>query len=272
MSERISKSEMYSYYLKDPKIKPFEQKLGEAKIQYFYFDNDLEISTKSNEVVNACLLSGNAVAVYEGAPYNFDQFDFLFLPPEKQITIKIDPKPDTAYKICLIYSQVKNKKDRDFEIQHFDLTKFVPRGELSTRDRVATYRTVWTAIKNGYYMSGFTNIPQKALQQGVLTSVNLVENEYGNMEIYPHIHPEYPEIYIYCIPEEKVAVTQYLINEDGESICRDLEDGDGVFFPGNLGHMNFTKPTYKNLEYCMYMWIIPTYGLEDSVEPITLRV
>jgi len=272
MSQKIDKALMYSYYLEDPKIQSIERKLDQIKVQYFYFDKSLEISTKSHEVLNGCLLEGATKLIYERESYDFTQFDFFFLPPEKKLRIKINTDSHKENKICLVYSEIKKKRKVEFEFKHFDLNNFISRGELSSSDRIATYRTVWTAIKNGYYMSGFTNIPNKALKQGVLTSVNLVENKSGELEIYPHIHPGFPEVYIYCISNEKVAITQYLINENGFSICRDLRDGDGLFFPGNYGHVNFAKPVYKELEFCMYMWIIPTLGLKDNIKPITLRI
>ena len=137
---------------------------------------------------------------------------------------------------------------------------------------MATYRTVWTAFKNGYFMSGFTNIPLESLRSGVITSVNLEETNEGNIEIYPHIHPEYPEVYIMCIDDVNYAVSQYLINTEGKSICKDLSDGEGLFFPGNLGHSNICRPFYKGPKFCMYMWMIATRGKIETVSPITLKV
>jgi hypothetical protein len=101
---------------------------------------------------------------------------------------------------------------------------------------------------------------------------HLIKNENDDIEIYPHIHPEYPEVYIMCIDDENYAISQYLINTKGQSVCRDLSDGEGLYFPGFLGHCNFTRPFYKNIKYCMYMWIIPTFGKVETVEPITIKV
>ncbi len=263
---------MYSFYFDDPKTESIQREFDNVKIEYFYFDNDLKIKTKQNEVLNGCLLSGGASLLYDDTKYNLNQFDLFFLPPERELLIKINPQPSGYYKLCLFYSSIRVEVGAEFEIQHFNLEKFVPRGELSSNEVMAIYRTVWTAIKNGYFMSGFTNIPNGSLKQGVITSVNLEENKEGNIEIYPHIHPDYPEVYIMCIDDDNYAITQYLINNEGCSVCKDLSNGDGLFFPGFLGHSNFARPTYKNLKYCMYMWIIPTFGKIESVNPITLKV
>ena len=268
----FTKTEMYSFYLEDPKIKMIEREISNSKVQYFYFENDLKIKTKKKEVLNGCLLSGNAVIINNDSSYNFDQFDFFFLPPGQELKIKINPQSSKNYKICLFYYPVKGIVDAVFEVANFDLNKFVQRGEHGSRNIMATYRTVWTAIRNGYFMSGFTNIPNESLKQGVITSVNLEENDIGNTEIYPHIHPGYPEVYIMCIDDDKnYAITQYLINTKGQSICRDLTDGEGLFFPGNLGHSNFARPFYKNLNHCMYYWCIATFGKAETVNPITLK-
>ncbi len=268
----INKDKMYSFYFNDPKKGIVQREFDNVKIEYFYFDNDLKIKTKQNEVLNGCLLSGEANLIYDDTKYNLNQFDLFFLPPGRELLIKVNPQPSGYYKLCLFYSPIGVEVGAEFEIQHFNLEKFVPRGALSSNDVMATYRTVWTAIKNGYFMSGFTNIPNGSLKQGVITSVNLEENKEGNIEIYPHIHPDYPEIYIMCIDDDNYAITQYLINNEGCSVCKDLSNGDGLFFPGFLGHSNFARPTYKNFKYCMYMWIIPTFGKIESVNPITLKV
>ncbi|MBD3195898.1 MAG: hypothetical protein GF317_12625 [Candidatus Lokiarchaeota archaeon] len=267
----FSKNSMQSFYLDDPKLRLIERELNETKMQYFYFDDDLEIKTKKAEVLNGCLLQGEAKLFYNDEEFIINQFDFFYLPSEKTIKIEVNNRSSDTYKICLVYSKVKNQLKVDFDLQHYKKDKFIPRGEFSSKNAMATHRTVWTAMKNGYFMSGFTNIPKEVLAQGVVTSVNLVENKNGEIEIYPHIHPGHPELYLFCIPDKNTAITQYLINSDGDSICRDLTNGEGLFFPGRLGHMNFAKPTYKNLEYCMYMWIIPTFGELETVEPITLK-
>ena len=63
-------------------------------------------------------------------------------------------------------------------------------------------------------MSGFTNIPNESLKQGVITSVNLERNQDGNMEIYSHIHPDYPEVYIMCIDDNNYAEVPFVEQED----------------------------------------------------------
>ncbi len=262
---------MYSFYFNDPKTEIIQREFDNVKVEYFYFNADLKIKTKQNEVLNGCLLSGEASILYGDTKYNLNQFDLFFLPPERELLIKVNPQPSGDYKLCLFYSSIGVEVGAEFEIQHFNLEKFVPRGDLSSNEVMATYRTVWTAIKNGFFMSGFTNIPNGSLKHGVITSVNLEENKEGNIEIYPHIHPDYPEVYIMCIDDDNYAITQYLINNEGCSVCKDLSNGDGLFFPGFLGHSNFARPTYKNLKYCMYMWIIPTFGKTKSVNPITLK-
>ena len=268
----FNKKKLYSFYFDDPKTGSVQREFDNVKIEYFYFDNDLKIKTKQNEVLNGCLLSGESCLLYEDKEYNFNQFDLFFLPPGRELLIKVNTQPSGNYKLCLFYTSIGVEVEAEFEIQHFNLEKFLPRGELSSNEGMATYRTVWTAFKNNYFMSGFTNIPNEVLNQGVVTSVNLEENKEGNIEIYPHIHPDYPEVYIMCIDDDNYAITQYLINDEGCSVCKDLSNGEGLFFPGILGHSNFARPTYKKLKFCMYMWIIPTFGKVNSVNPITLKV
>ncbi len=265
-----SKSDMFSYFFEDPKEKSLNRNLNNTTIQYFYIQKDLNIKTQPNQVLNGCLLSGNIVIIHDNASYNFDQFDFFLLPPNNECQIKINS--DRENKICLFYSSLDQDVESVFEVQRYNPDKFVPRGDYSSKEKMATYRTVWTAFKNELFMSGFTNIPSESLRSGVITSVNLEKNESGNVEIYSHIHPEYPEVYIMCIDDDKYTITQYLINEEGYSVSRDLSNGDGVFFPGSLGHSNFARPTYKKLDYVMYMWIIPTFGRTDTVNPITLKI
>jgi hypothetical protein len=268
----LTKSEMLSYFFQNPINKTVEKKIFNSTLKYFEFDADLIIKTKKDEVLNGCLLSGNNKIIYNEKDFTFNRFDFFFIPPDKKIIIKVKTGDNNPQILCLVsYSGVDNI-EADFEIQQFNLDKFLPRGEPSSENKMATFRTVWTAIKNGYFMSGFTNIPNQSLKQGVITSVNLEEDDGGIKEIYSHIHPDYPEVYIMCIDDQNYAITQYLINEKGQSVCMDLQDGDGLFFPGNLGHSNFARPFYKNLKYCMYMWIIPTFHNADSINPITLKV
>ncbi|MFX0142330.1 MAG: hypothetical protein ACFFDN_52305 [Candidatus Hodarchaeota archaeon] len=138
---------------------------------------------------------------------------------------------------------------------------------------MSTYRSVWTAFDNSFFMSGITNIPNSSLKTGVVTSVNLEKNiEKGDAQIYTHIHPDYPKLYIFLIDDYNYAITQYLIDSKGQSVCKDLSNGDGLIFPGHLGHINFARPYYKNLKYCSYIWFIPTFGKKKQIEPITLRV
>ncbi|MFX0180402.1 MAG: hypothetical protein ACFE78_09430 [Candidatus Hodarchaeota archaeon] len=268
----FSKSEMLSYFFEDPKEIPLERNLNNTKIQYFYTQKEKNIKTQPTEILCACLLSGNATLFHKKKDYEINQFDFFFLPPANEVFLKIDSKFSGNCKICVFRYYINQKIEYIFEVQHYSPERFIPRGDHSSKEKMATYRTVWTAFKNELFMSGFTNIPSESLRSGVITSVNLEKNESGNIEIYSHIHPQYPEVYIMCIDDDKYAITQYLINEEGESVCRDLSDGDGVFFPGSLGHSNFVRPTYKKLDYAMYMWIIPTFGRTDTVNPITLKI
>ena len=263
---------MLSYFFEDPKEKSLNRNLNNTTIQYFYIQKDLNIKTEPKEILNACLLSGNATLIYKKKEYEINQFDFFFLPPENEILLKIDSKFSSKCKICVFRYDINQKIESVFEVQRYSPEKFIPRGDRSSKEKMATYRTVWTAFKNESFMSGFTNIPSESLRSGVITSVNLEKNEIGNVEIYSHIHPEYPEVYIMCIDDDTYAITQYLINEEGQSICRDLSNGDGVFFPGSLGHSNFARPIYKKLDYAMYMWIIPTYGRTNAVNPVTLKI
>jgi hypothetical protein len=269
---QFSKSEMMDFYFENPIKNTIVRTIDSSEMKYFYFNKDLKIKTKIDEVLNGCLLSGNTKIIYNQKFYELNQFDFFFLPSDVSIIIKVQPKNRENLKICIYSYYIKTTPNTAFEIQRFDMDKLLARGEQGSEEKMATFRTVWTAIKNGYFMSGFTNIPNESLRQGTITSVNLEENKDGKREIYSHIHPEYPEVYIMCIDDPNYAITQYLINTQGQSICRDLQNGDGLFFPGELGHCNFAKPLYKELKYCMYMWIIPTYGKTDTVNPITLKI
>ena len=121
------------------------------------------------------------------------------MPPDDSLElIHTDEENQCCY--CVVYSDVEVKVNAKFEVLHINWDKFVPRGEFGSRESMATYRTVWTAIKNGYFMSGFTNIPSEALKQGVVTSVNL-ERHQNQKGIHPHVHPEYPELYLFCIDD-----------------------------------------------------------------------
>ncbi len=272
-----NKQEMEKYYFEDPWKVSITREMENISMRYYYFAKPIVIETSENEVINFCLLKGTSKLTHNDQESTINQFDLVFLPENERITI--DPSISEIYanKICLVSSpilgEIGKKLGAKFEIQRFSLDKFSPRGEFGDSQKMATYREVWTAFKNGYFMSGFTNIPREALAQGVVTSVNL-EKEGDQVKVFPHVHPGYPEIYIYCIDNvfETVAVTQFLINSNGQSISRDLTDGEGLFFNGSLGHINFTKPTYEELKYCLYLWIIPTFGKTQTVTPVTLRV
>ncbi|MFW9783670.1 MAG: hypothetical protein ACFFFB_15405 [Candidatus Heimdallarchaeota archaeon] len=264
-----STTEMLSYFFEDPKESFVERKLNNTKIQYFYLNGDLTIKTNSQEILNGCLLSGNVKLRYKNESYDLQQFDFFLMPPETEV--KITYKPQFS-KLCVCRYKTDKIINFKFIVKSYSPQKFLPRGEFGSKGNITTYRTVWTAIKNSFFMSGFTKIPNESLRCGVITSVNLELNADNNVEIYPHIHPEYPEVYIMCIDDDKYAITQYLINQEGDSVCKNLSNGDGLFFPGSLGHSNFARPLYKKLNYVMYMWIIPTFGETETVNPKTLRL
>jgi hypothetical protein len=266
----LNRDSIYEFYFEEPSKQAVGREVGNVALRYFFLKSELKLATLKKEVLNGCLLSGSASIEYGNSRFELKQFDMFFVPPGKDLRIEPE-KPGKKSKICLVFSPSEREVDADFDIQRFDVDKFVPRGEPGSEKKMSTYRTIWTAIKNGFFMSGFTNIPNESLRQGVVTSVNLDKDLEGNPEIHPHAHPGIPEVYIYCIAEKSIAVTQYLIDPKGPSVCRDLFDGEGVFFPGNLGHSNFVRPNYENLSYCMYMWIMPTYGRTDYVEPMTLK-
>jgi hypothetical protein len=267
----ISKSTMYSYFFEDPKIKTINMEIDKITINYFYFDSEVKLKTKKSQVLNGSLLLGSGNLIIGNTEYDINQFDIFFIPPEKEFIVR--GKSKTRYKIVLIFSPTERDLDLDFDIQKYSLKNFIVRGEPSSNERMSTYRSVWTAFENGFFMSGITNIPNKSLKTGVLTSVNLEKKKEKNkFEIYSHVHPDFPELYIFLIDDDNYAITQYLINSKGQSVCKDLADGDGLFFPGHLGHINFAKPHYKDLKYCSYIWFIPTFGKKQRIEPITLRV
>lgn len=271
-----TKIQMYNHYFEDPRGNVFQKEINYAKCQYFYFQSPITIQTGKNEVCNFCILKGSSQLVRTHENFTLHEFDMVFLPTNEHITVDPGSKDKFQNKICIVTAPILETHTKEhpisFEIQRFALENFLPRGELGDTQKMATYREIWTAFKNGYFMSGFTNIPKIALAQGVITSVNL-EKEGEMTKIYSHIHPGYPEIYIYCIddPTASVAVTQFLINAKGQSVSKDLTDGEGIFFDGSMGHMNFLKPTYNNLKYCLYMWIIPTYGKIQDIIPQSLK-
>ena len=267
----IRQDAMLEFYFGEPIKQPVGREVGNVALRYFFLNTDLRLATLPKEVLSGCLLSGNASIEYNNSRFELKQFDMFFVPPGKNLQLEPE-RPDNKEKICLVFGPSEREVEADFEIQRFNVDKFVPRGELGSEKKMSTYRTIWTAIKNGFFMSGFTNIPNESLRQGVVTSVNLDKDTKGNLEIHPHTHPGVPEVYIYCIPDKSIAVTQYIIDPKGPSVCRDLFDGEGAFFPGHFGHSNFVRPNYKNLSYCMYMWIMPTYGRTDYVEPMTLKL
>lgn len=260
-----TKSIMNTFFFEDPINGEINRKFGNIQLKYFYFDSELILKTEKNEVLNGCLLLGNGSLIHNDNKLELNQYDFFFIPPENEYIINVKSKSNN--KIILLYSPTEKEIDTDFEIKQFHLKNFINRGEFSSIEKMSSYREVWTAIDNGFFLSGITNIPKESLKTGVITSVNLEGNK-----IYSHIHPNYPEVYIFLIDDDNYAITQYLINSEGQSICKDLTNGEGVFFPGNLGHCNFAKPNYKDLKYCMYIWLIPTFGKKGKVEPITLKV
>lgn len=263
---------MLSYFFEDPKESIIERNLDDSLIEYFYLKKDATIITSPQEVLNGCLLSGNISLVSKNKTYSLKQFDFFLLPPEINILMKTNSKISEKCKLCLYRYKTDQNTNFNLEIKSFSPEEFVARGEFGSKGNITTYRTVWTAFRNSFFMSGFTNIPNKSLRRGVITSVNLEQDEDNDVKVYPHIHPEHPEIYIMCIDHIKYGITQYLISREGDTVCKDLTNGDGVFFPGNLGHSNFARPFYKKLEYVMYMWIIPTFGKTETVNPETLRI
>lgn len=264
------KTVMNSLYFEDPLNKKIERSLNQVSLEYFYFKEDFNLKVPEEQVLCGCLLSGNSHLEYKEQKNNLEQFDFFFLPEGGQATIT--NRSQEKSKICMLYSPILNRISKKFIIDPYQKADFIDRGESGSNTKMATFRRVWTAIKNGYFMAGITSLPRESLNQGVVTSVNIEESEEGGFRIYPHIHPDYPEVYIFAIDDKNYAITQYLINQKGETVCKDLTDGGGFFFPGELGHMNFGRPFYKKLKYCYYIWIIPTFGLRESVEPITLPV
>jgi len=268
----ISKSEMLSYFFEDPKDNSIERDLSETSLEYFYLKESINVKTNSQEILNGCLLSGKIRLIYKKEIFKLKQFDFFLIPPEKEVLIEVYSQLSDQCKLCLYRYTTDQKISFNLEIEYYNPNKFISRGDFGYKGEITTYRTVWTAIKNKFFMSGFTNIPNESLKRGVITSVNLEQGEDGNIEIYSHIHPEYPEVYIMCIDDKRYGITQYLVNQQGDSVCRDLSNGDGVFFPGNLGHSNFARPFYKKLNYVMYMWIIPTFGKTETVSTTTLKI
>jgi hypothetical protein len=273
---------MSSFYFDDPLDHRIEKTLDRVTLEYFYFENTLTLESPKDQVLCGCLLSGNASIEYDGKEKDFELFDFFFLPEDKKLSIK-SPFSERC-KICTLYSPIMNRKEMNFILESYKDANFIERGEMGSKQKMTTFRKVWTAIKNGYFMAGITSIPNQSLRRGVVTSVNIEKIE-GNSEskeskgtgeisfkVLPHIHPDYPEVYIFAIDDKNYAITQYLINQEGETVCKDLTDGQGLFFLGNLGHMNFGRPFYKDLQYCYYIWIIPTFGLKNTVKPITLPV
>ncbi|MFX1419511.1 MAG: hypothetical protein ACFE9N_11385 [Promethearchaeota archaeon] len=267
----LTKSNMNSFFFEDPKNGPVEKQIEGIQLKYYYFNSEIKIKTESNKVLNGSLLLGDANLIYDKKQFILNQFDIFFVPPEKEIELK--GEKGRQYKIVLIYSFIEEEQPLEFDIQHYNLENFVSRGKPSSNEIMSTFRSVWTAFKNDFFMSGITKIPNDSLKTGVVTSVNLEENkEKGKVELYSHIHPDFPEVYIFLIDDDNYAITQYLINSKGESVCKDLSNGDGVFFPGYLGHINFAKPYYKDLKFCSYIWFIPTFGKKKQIEPITLKV
>ncbi|MFX1569767.1 MAG: hypothetical protein ACFFCV_15525 [Promethearchaeota archaeon] len=267
----LTKSDMVSYFFEDPKQKAIDRKMYRVKVLYYYFNSKIKIKTEKNQILNGSLLLGDGSLIINEVESHLNQFDIFFIPPGKEFSII--GKSNSECKIILIFNTIEKTVDKIFEIQRYDLEKFVPRGEPCSNEKMATFRTVWTAFNDEYFMSGITNIPNESLKTGVVTSVNLETNKkMKNVEIYSHVHPDFPEVYIFLIDDDNYAITQYLINSKGQSVCKDLSNGDGLFFPGHLGHINFAKPFYKNLKFCSYIWFIPTFGKKGGIKPITLKV
>ena len=272
MNENLdSKSIMSSYFFENPKNTAVNRKLSGIQVSYYYFDLEIKLQTEKNQVLNGSLLLGSATLLIDEVESELNQFDIFFIPPKKKFIIK--GKNKSKYKIALVYSPIQITMDLAFEVQRYDIKNFITRGEPSSIEKMSTQRTVWTAFSNDFFMSGITNIPNESLKTGVVTSVNLEKNKEKDVfEIYSHVHPDFPELYIFLIDDANYAITQYLINSEGQSVCKDLSNGDGLFFPGHLGHINFAKPFYKNLKFCSYIWFIPTFGKKGGIEPITLKV
>ena len=267
----ITKSVMSSYFFEDPKNEAVSREMNGLKVEYYYFDSEIKLKTEKNQILNGSLLLGDVSLIIDDVESQLRQFDIFFIPSEKEFSIK--GKSRSECKIALVFSFVERKVDLDFEIKTYDTKSFITRGEPCSNEKMSTLRTVWTAFNNDFFMSGITNIPNESLKTGVVTSVNLEKNtEKGNIQIYSHIHPEFPELYIFLIDDDNYAITQYLINSKGQSVCKDLSNGDGLFFPGHLGHLNFAKPFYNNLNFCSYIWFIPKFGKKTQIEPITLKV
>ncbi|MHA1229554.1 MAG: hypothetical protein ACTSRP_00535 [Candidatus Helarchaeota archaeon] len=274
----LPKKEMYSLYFEDPKASKVERILSGVKLEYYYYSETINIKLNKKEVCNICILKGSALLIENNNEFKLNQFDMVYIPSDYELSII--PRSNNLFnnKICIMRTNLieepKKSTYRNMEIKKFSFNEFVSRGEFGDETKICTYREVWTAIRNGVFFSGFTNIPEESRVQGAITSINLEKDTTNKVKIYPHVHPEYPEVYIFCIDDNKgkVAITQFLINSDGHSICKDMIDGDGLFFPGNVGHPNFIRPTYKKLKYCMYMWIIPTFGKTIDIIPKTLNI
>lgn len=267
----LTKSDMASYFFKDPKQEAVFRKMHDVKVIYYYFNSKITIKTEKNQILNGSLLLGDGFLIINEVESPLNQFDIFFIPPAKEFSII--RKSNSECKIVLIFNIIEKKVDKTLEIQRYNLENFIPRGEPCSNEKMATLRTVWTAFNDEYFMSGITNIPNESLKTGVITSVNLETNkEKKNIEIYSHVHPDFPEVYIFLIDDDNYAITQYLINSKGQSVCKDLSNGDGLFFPGHLGHLNFAKPCYKSLKFCSYIWFIPTFGKKGGIKPITLKV
>ena len=93
---------MVSFYLEDPKIGTIERKLNATKMQYFYFDKNVKIKTKMNEILNGCLLLGDVIMRYRNTSYDLHQFDFFFLPPNEEVSIETKSHSHNKYRYVFI--------------------------------------------------------------------------------------------------------------------------------------------------------------------------
>ena len=109
-----SKKEMYSFFLEDPKEIMIEKTINGTKIQYLYFNTDLDVLSRPNEIINGCLLSGKANIIHKGEMYEFSQFDFFFLPPGSSLTIHIENSSDKENKIFLYYCPIEDDNNLPF--------------------------------------------------------------------------------------------------------------------------------------------------------------
>ncbi|MEJ2249932.1 MAG: hypothetical protein P8Y70_07030 [Candidatus Lokiarchaeota archaeon] len=73
----VPKSVMETYYFKDPKKGPIIRELNGAFTHYYYIESKITLHTNQNEVLNGCLVLGNADLSFKGENYLLNQFDFF---------------------------------------------------------------------------------------------------------------------------------------------------------------------------------------------------